>query len=72
MDDYVSLTITTSWAQLNHVANSIICGVHKVFPTELAWGDDPLFMHKMQKGEDTWDLRKENLGFFCDGCAKTL
>ena len=31
MDNYISLAIPRSWAQLRHVANAVMTGIHDVF-----------------------------------------
>jgi hypothetical protein len=72
MDDYLGLAIPTSQAQLQHAANAIVHGIHDVFPANNNDDEDPISFKKIQRGDGTWSLRKDILGFTFDGANKTL
>jgi hypothetical protein len=72
MDDYIGLTTATVRDQLDHVANSIMCGIHDIFPPEAVDEDDPISFKKLLKGEGSWDVIKEILGFCFHGADKTI
>ena len=67
MDDYISLAVPTSSAQLNHVANSIMRGVHGIFPAEADKDMDHIAHKKLKKGDGRCMLQKDMLGFDFDG-----
>jgi hypothetical protein len=68
----VSLAVPTSRAQLDHVANGIMHGVHEVFPAEDDKDEDPIAHKKLKKGDGRWMLRKDLLGFDFDGEQHTI
>ena len=72
MDDYIGLAIPASQDHLHHAANAIMHGIHDVFPASQLDTEDPILMKKLQKGDGTWMLRKDILGFTFDGADKTL
>ncbi len=51
MDDYISLAVPTLQEHLNHVANSVMQGVHDVFPADENDEEDPLSLKKLRKME---------------------
>ena len=62
VDDYISLAIPTSQAQLIHVANGVADGVHNVFPANNIDANDPLSEKKLKKQEGQWAMEKDCLG----------
>ena len=72
VDDFISLAVPTSREQLVHVANSIMGGIHDVFPADDDDENDPLSLKKILKLESMWALHKDILGFTFDGLDKTI
>ena len=72
VDDYIGLVTATSRAQLDHVANAVMCGIHDIFPPEQRDEDDPISFKKLLKSEGSWDVVKEILGFCFHGGDKTI
>ncbi len=72
VDDFIGLVIPTTRAQLDHVANSIMCGIHDVFPPHEEAEHDPISLKKLIAGEGAWDEIKEILGFVFHGGNKTM
>jgi hypothetical protein len=72
VDDFMSLVIPTSAAQLRHVANAVMRGIHDVFPEDDDNDEDPISVKKMRQGDGRYSTRKCILGFDFDGEAKTL
>jgi len=72
VDDYIALAIPTSKDDLDHVANSVMYGIHDVFPPEDTVADDPISERKLLKGEAEWANVKELLGMTFDGNDKTI
>lgn len=72
VDDYISLVIPTSQEQLDHVANSIMCAIHEIFPPEAAPANDPISFKNLLKLKGAWDTIKEILGFVFDRNSKTM
>ena len=72
VDDFISLARATSQAQLDHVANSVMTGVHDVFPEDKVDKNDPLSLKKLLKEEGMWDVVKNILGFTFDGDKKAM
>ena len=70
VDDFVSLVIPTSQEQLRHVANSILEGIHNVFPADPDDSNDPISEKKLIKGEGQYGAIKTILGFDFDGINK--
>ncbi len=67
VDDYIALAIPTSRQDLNHVANSVMYGIHDVFPPEPNAADDPISEKKLLKGKAAWANVKEILGMTFNG-----
>ena len=63
----MSIVIPTSKAQLDHVANAIMRGIHDVFPADIIDSNDPILEKKMIKGEAQYCTFKTLLGFDFDG-----
>jgi len=72
IDDYIGLATATSWTQLDHVANSMMCAIHDIFPPAVTDEDDPISFKKLLKQEGSWDTVKEILGFCFHGGDKTI
>ena len=72
VDDFISLARATSQAQLDHVGNSVMSGVHDVFPEDEVDENDPLSLKKLIKEEGMWDVVKNILGFTFDGERKAM
>jgi hypothetical protein len=72
VDDFILLATAKSKEQLEHVAKSVMHGVHDVFPADKDDENDPLSMKKLLKLEGEWALLKEILGFEFDGVEKMM
>jgi hypothetical protein len=67
MDDFIQLAIATSQQQLAHIASAVMTGIHEVFPSHQQPEEDPISQKKLRKGDGTWSLEKDLLGFTFDG-----
>ena len=72
VDDFMSLVIPTSVAQLKHVATAVMKGIHDVFPEDEDDDNDPISLKKLRQGDGKFSTRKCLLGFDFDGEEKTL
>jgi hypothetical protein len=72
MDDYLGLAIPATRHHLRHTANAVMHGINDVFPPDAEDYKDPISPKKMQKGEGTWALQKDILGFTFSGTNTTL
>ena len=72
VDDFILLARATSKAQLDHVANSVMSGVHDVFPADTVDATDPLSLKKLLKEEGMWDIMKNILGYTFEGKRKAM
>jgi len=72
VDDFIALTIPGAQQHLNHVANSMMSGIHDVFPPAPTIEDDPISQKKLVKKEGEWANVKEILGMTFDGTDKTI
>ena len=72
MDDYIGLAIPTSRAQLQHYANSIMYGIHDIFPPSADDDEDPISLKKLRKKDGSWALVKDILGLTFNGDDKTV
>jgi len=73
VDDFISLVIPRTQADLDHVASAILHGIHDVFPpNDSDDNEDPTSLKKLLKGEGAWAVVKEILGWVFDGDAKTI
>ena len=72
VDDYVPMAIATSQEQVRQVARGVLHGIHDIFPADENDDNDPVSMKKLKKGEGTFALQKEILGFDFDGESKTM
>jgi hypothetical protein len=69
---FISLIIPMSQAQLQHIANAIMEGIHDVFPPDNNDGNDQISKKKLLKDEGRYSTIKTLLGFDFDGNAKTI
>ena len=67
MDDYIVLAIPEIQDQLHHVANTIMTGIHDVFPPDKYDKEDSISLKKILKKEAVWETIKSVLGFEFDG-----
>ena len=67
IDDYIELAISKIQDQLQHVANSIMTGIHDLFPLEKYYKEDAISLKKIMKKEAAWEIIKNVLGFEFDG-----
>ena len=72
VDDFIALAIPASREQLDHIATSMMNGIHDVFPPESECESDPISNKKLRKGEAVWANVKEILGMTFDGVEKTI
>jgi len=72
VDDFMGLATPTSQKTLDHVANSVMCGIHDVFPTEPHEEDDPISLKKLLQQDGAWDTMKDLLGFVFNGEDHTM
>jgi hypothetical protein len=72
VDDFIGIVIPVSQQQLDHVATSIMSGIHDVFPPAADTLDDPISHKKLLKGEGQWASVKEILGMTFDSKNKTI
>ena len=49
VDDFMSIVMPTSKAQLDHVANAIMRGIHDVFPADIVDSNDPISEKKLKR-----------------------
>jgi hypothetical protein len=48
VDDFMCIVIPTSKAQLDHVTNTIMKGIHDVFPADIIDSNNPISEKKLQ------------------------
>ncbi len=72
MDNFIACIIPTTKQQVEHVARSILHGIHDVFPPSEDDGMDPILNKKLRKGEGTFETSKCLLGFEFNGVNKTI
>ena len=49
-NNFMSILISTSREQLEHVATAIMTGIHNVFPADIIDSNDPIFKTEITKG----------------------
>ena len=67
MDDYIVLDIPSRQNQLHNVANTIMIGIHDVFPPDKDDKEYAISLKKIMKKEAAWATIKNVLGFEFDG-----
>jgi hypothetical protein len=72
VDDFMSIVIPTSKAQLDHIKMAIMTGIHDVFPSNIVNSSNPISEKKLKQGEGQYSTLKMLLGFDFDGKQKTL
>ena len=72
MDDYIRLATARSRAQLDHVASSVMCAIHEIFPPDETNENNPISCKKLLKWDGLWDTIKEILGFCFHRDNKTI
>jgi hypothetical protein len=73
VDDFMSLVIPVSQAQLRHVAAAVMTGIHDVFPaSDDNDGNNPISEKKLKQLEAQYATLKTLLGFHFDGINKTM
>ena len=68
----MGLAIPTSRQILDHVTNSVMCGIHDVFPQEENEEDVPILLKKLLQQDGVWDTVKDLLGFVFNGVDHTM
>ena len=63
IDYYIVLAVLRIRNQLHHVANSIITGIHDVFPPDKYDREDAISLRKILKKEAAWEIIKNVLRF---------
>jgi hypothetical protein len=72
VDNFISCIIPTSRKQIEHVAQSILHGIHGVFSPSADKKKEPISAKKLPKGDGTYKTTKCILGFDFDGKNKTM
>jgi hypothetical protein len=72
VDNFMSIVIPTSKAQLDHIANAIMRGIRDVFPADIIDSNVPILEKKLKKGEAQYSTFKTLLGFNFNGKQKTM
>jgi hypothetical protein len=67
VDNFMSIVIPTSWEQLDHVADAIMCGIHDIFPVDMVDSNDSIFKKMLKKGDGEYSTLKTLLGFNFNG-----
>lgn len=69
VDDFIGIAQTRDPGRLHHLSRLLLHAIHQVFPPPNVTGHagDSVLKKKLQKGEGTWDVRKEILGWLFDG-----
>ena len=72
VDDYISLAVPRCKADLDHLANATMHGIHSVFPANADDDEVPISLKKLKKFDGAWAINKDLLGWTFDGIAKSL
>ena len=72
MVDYIGLAITSLREQLQPYTNSIMYGIHDVFPPDDIDEDERISKKKLLTSDGSWALVKDILGLTFDGDTKTV
>ena len=72
VDDFLGIAIPRSKADLNHLSNALMHGIHDVFPASATGAEDPIAEKKLKKKDGEWAHIKELLGWTFNGEKKTM
>jgi hypothetical protein len=72
VDNFMSLVIPVSKAQLCHVVTAAMTGIHNMFPPNVNDNCYPISEKKLIQGEGCYSTQKTPLGFGFDGVNKTM
>ncbi len=72
IDNFMSLVIPISKAQLCHVATAVMTGIHDVFPPNVDNSCNPISEKKLIQREGHYSTQKTLLGFDFDGVKKMM
>jgi hypothetical protein len=72
VDDFIQGAIAENQAQLNHLSNATMHGIHDVFPSDQDDENDPISEKKLKKTDGAWDTQKDLLGLTFNGVEKTV
>ena len=75
VDDFIGVTNDLRFEALTQLSRAMLHGIHSIFPPPSITGHcghDPISEAKLEKGEGTWDYKKEILGWCFDGEAHTI
>ena len=67
MDEYIALDIPRSLAQLHHVANAMMTGIHDMLPLNNDDDEYAIYFNIVLKKEGSWAVIKIVIGFDFDG-----
>lgn len=67
IDDFIPMVIPTTQQQIQHVANTIMHGIHNIFTPMSNDKDAPISLKKVKKGNETFTLHKDLLEFVFNG-----
>ncbi len=72
MDDYLGLVVPITAAQLEHVANRVLTGIHDMFPPDSIDANNPVALKNLLKMKAVRALHKNIMGFMSNGVEKTI
>lgn len=67
VDDFMSIAIASSKQQLDHIATTLLHGVHDVFPPCKNDSEDSILLKKLKTCDGAWALHKDLLSIILDG-----
>ena len=67
MENCIALVIPRSRYELHHVSNTVVTGIHDVFPTDKDYDKDVISLKEILKKDFVWAVIKNVLGFDFDG-----
>ena len=67
MDDFIVLDIPNNQDQLHNVSNTILTGIHDLFPPDKDDKEYAISIKRIIKKEAVWETIKNVLGFEFDG-----
>ena len=72
VDDFIGACVADSQEHLDHVGRAALHGIHDVFPPTVEEASDPNSVKKLKKGDGSWQLDKDLLGFDFNGEHRTI